>query len=806
MAANPQAGHTASPEELALQCYHASKGAVVLLGPKSKRPLELPNGRCKKWKGVLVTLEDLRIHVRNGGNFGIKTGTPSGLDICDIDAPEEYLELVERLKALTPYTQTGGGGFHFWFEHHPRVRKNRTAALPGIDIKTTDGYAVAPGSVHDETGVVYELFGRLEDAVQWPQDLLDMLFPDSPGTSCAGSLPTPPPPGFLTPYVAKALESAIDNVQAAPVGIRNDTLNRESFGLGGLAHLGLDRTDVEPALIQSAVTAGLSETEARATFNSGWENGLNSPRSVEVSRQNHTAPEENGTTRRAQERTCVPIESPIPLELTEDAWPDPNPAGVVMHVVPEVEPEMLPPCIGDWVLDAADRMQTAPDYMAVSACVMMGNLIGRQLVIRPKHHDNWSIYPNLWGCLVGNSSMMKTPAITETRKILDIIDQENIAAHNTALDEWRPQARLFEAKKKAAMKKAEHPSTSDEVRQNVIDSIPEPPPMPELKRIYTNSCTIQKLTVILKGSPNGILVLRDELAGWVNSFEKKGHEDDRPFYLEGWSGNGRYWEDTIYRGSNVVDGLCIGVLGGATPGGMSNIVKEALGNKQGADGLLQRFSMIAYPARLDKFVWTDRSPDENAFRAAEAAFRRCAAVDLTRIKAERLLYPGSIPFLRFDSNAQELFKEWHTDLQQRLLHSDDHDALLSHIKKFNEMVCGLALTFHVATDGTGPVTETSLLRAIRWAEYAEAHARKLYSQGGPAGTLLSHIERGDLKNNFTERDVREKGWSGLTVDETVGNALDKLVENGYIRAVEKKGLGRPTTTYLLHPKYRRNDQ
>lgn len=802
MAANLRQSIDDTLKQVVTECYNAAKGAVLLLGAKSKRPVEIKPGKFMKWKGVSVRLDELIKHIRNDGNYGIKTGTVSGFDVCDIDTPESYPELVERLKKYTPYTSTGGGGFHFWFRHHPRVTKNKTAAIPGIDVKTADGYVVGPGSVHNETGAVYELFGRLEDAAEWPEDLLDMLFPDTPGRSPVSNPPAPLPPDSVTPYAAKALESAIETVQAAPEGQRNDTLNREAYGLGGLAHLGLDCEEVENVLIRAAITSGLSEGEARGTFKSGWTKGTMSPRTIE-NNQLPGAPLDWNSVTSANGIGHIQDESETSIEITGEEWPDPKPAVSMTSEVPTVEPEMLPSCLCDWILDAADRMQTAPDYMAVSACVMMGNLIGRQLVLRPKHYDNWVIYSNLWGCLVGNSSMMKTPAITETRKILDKIDQENIQAHNAAIMEWNPKMKKWDAANKAATKKAENPRTSEEERQTTIDSIPLPPEMPELKRIYTNSCTIQKLTVILKGNPNGILVLRDELAGWFRSFEKKGHEDDRPFYLEGWSGNGRYWDDTISRGSNHVEGLCIGVLGGATPGGMSTIVKETLGKQEGADGLLQRFGLIAYPANLDNFVWTDRPPDEKAFTAAETAFRCCAAVDLAHIQAERPPFPGSIPFLRFAPNAQEIYREWYTDLHQRLLHSEENDALISHLKKLNETVCGLALTFHVATYGVGPVGEVPILQAIRWAEYAEAHARKLYGLGCPETILLKRIEKGDLKDGFTAHDVHERDWSGLTISEAVDDALDKLVKNGHIRATGKRGPGRPTVMYLLHPKYRK---
>lgn len=37
---------------------------------------------------------------------------------------------------------------------------------------------------------------------------------------------------------------------------------------------------------------------------------------------------------------------------------------------------------------------------------------------------------------------------------------------------------------------------------------------------------------ILSHNPGGVLIYRDELMGFLESWEKKGHESDRSFYLE----------------------------------------------------------------------------------------------------------------------------------------------------------------------------------------------------------------------------------------------------------------------------------
>ena len=44
--------------------------------------------------------------------------------------------------------------------------------------------------------------------------------------------------------------------------------------------------------------------------------------------------------------------------------------------------------------------------------------------------------------------------------------------------------------------------------------------------------TLEKMHEILSHNPGGVLIYRDELMGFLESWEKKGHESDRSFYLE----------------------------------------------------------------------------------------------------------------------------------------------------------------------------------------------------------------------------------------------------------------------------------
>lgn len=53
-----------------------------------------------------------------------------------------------------------------------------------------------------------------------------------------------------------------------------------------------------------------------------------------------------------------------------------------------------------------------------------------------------------------------------------------------------------------------------------------------------------------------------------------GHENDREFYLESWSGKGDYDVDRIGRGSLFVPALCVSIFGSIQPGPLSKHIRK----------------------------------------------------------------------------------------------------------------------------------------------------------------------------------------------------------------------------------------
>jgi len=69
-------------------------------------------------------------------------------------------------------------------------------------------------------------------------------------------------------------------------------------------------------------------------------------------------------------------------------------------------------------------------------------------------------------------------------------------------------------------------------------------------------------------------VLRDELAGMFEQFDREDRVSDRAFYLEGWNGLNPYTSDRSTRGTTHADAVCISLLGGIQPGKLRRTCRQ----------------------------------------------------------------------------------------------------------------------------------------------------------------------------------------------------------------------------------------
>ncbi|HEX8236060.1 MAG TPA: YfjI family protein [Abditibacteriaceae bacterium] len=500
--------------------------------------------------------------------------------------------------------------------------------------------------------------------------------------------------------------------------------------------------------------------------------------------------------------------------LAEAFREPPRPLTVDLLPVSLLEPQLIPEPFREWLFDIADSMSVPLDYPTAAALVTTGATVGRQIAIRPKRYDNgWSVPGNLWGCVIGRPGAQKTPACDEALAPLKRLAAERMEQFEAIKKIHEAQELISEIHvkntKNELQKAMKRRASDDELQHLALSATAENDSEPPTCRRYiANDTTMEALGMVLLENPRGVLVQRDELAGFLKSFEKQGHETDRAFYLEGWNGNGDFTFDRVIRGiGQHLKSVCISVFGTTQPGVLAPFLRN--GSGENADGLIQRFQIAVYPDAVP-FRLSDRQRNATAKNRAHAIFKALDELDPASIGATVDDW-SPIPYLRFSPEAQALFNDWWNDLETNKLRAGEVPAIESHLAKYRSLMPKLALLFHLIEVVDGKASEVVDVRAAgmaaAWCDYLESHARRIYQMaydGDPEPALrLAERIRQSLPNPFKPRDVLRKGWSGLDTFDDVQRALNLLEERGWVQSVivpapGEKG-GRPLQQVYINP-------
>lgn len=494
-----------------------------------------------------------------------------------------------------------------------------------------------------------------------------------------------------------------------------------------------------------------------------------------------------------------------------DGWPEPQPLPDGLLPVAPFEYALLPDTLTPWARDICERVQCAPDFVAVAIMAGLGSIIGRKLGIRPQARTDWTVTPNQWALIVGRPGVLKSPAIEAALSPIKRLAALATAAHKAEMEQHRIALRVAKLAAEEGEKSA----------RKLLGKMPgadvshllstEEPEAPTLRRYIAVNSNAASLGELHRQNPNGLLVHRDEIVSLLRSLDREDQAEERGFYMTGANGDSAYTFDRIGRGLNLhIPAVCLSLLGSTQPGRIAEYVRHAVRGGAGDDGLIQRFGLLVWPDTGGEWRNVDRRPDGDAKKEVHRVFDYLDKLDPATVGAQQDTDPNDdpegIPFLRFSQEAGEAFLEWRSDLEKRLRGGDLHPALESHLAKYRKLVPSLALILHLANNGTGPVSERATLQALAWAEYLETHARRAYSsvsapEVSAAKAIIHRIRKGDLPREFSGWQVWRHGWAMLADRELVADALRLLTDLGWLAVTMRDDTGgRPATTFAVNPR------
>lgn len=701
-------------------------------------------------------------------NVGIATGRVSNIVVLDEDLyrnPEGLQPLEAELGKLPPTLEarTRAGGRHRYFKYPGAadLSSYNGKLAPNVDLKANGGYVVAPPSFveMDEKGPA----GKYE----WCSDRAASELPPAWVRRLEALKTRAPSRPVASNDDLSAGLSVYSVPDRVPEGQRNEALLRY---VGSLRGKGID----EAAIL-----------EAARDFNRArCEEPLDDAEVVDIV---------------GRYANASSVRTATPPDVTE--WPDPKPIAAALPSVMAFDARWLPNSFTAFVEDHAELMQCASDFIAVPLMIGAAAALGNKIVVAPKAHDTgWLVTAVLWGGVVGRPGSMKSPAQDAALRPLTLIEGQLVRAYDTkrqqyALDKMAYDAAIAGARKAAAKGQA-------------VSTLPAEPEEPQPERLLVNDSTVQKLGEILRWSPFGVLIARDELVSLMEQLNADGQEGARGFYLTGWNGLNSYRIDRIGRGSYIVPRLALWLCGGIQPSKLQPYVRQAAQGGSGDDGFLQRVQLLVWPDAPSNWRNVDRPPNLAAMRLVDDTFLMLRNLDPIAIGCEIDGLGGRPPWLHFTTEAQEAFDSWRTKLEDSLRKGDKHPALESHLAKYRSLIPAIALVTHLAEGRTGPVGLVPLQKAMAWGYYLNSHAKRVYASatnaaGFSAKALADKIRAGKLQDGFCGRDVHRHGWSFLGTAEEVTQALEWLVDAGWLRggrSLPGTNGGRPKEIFTVNPK------
>ena len=408
----------------------------------------------------------------------------------------------------------------------------------------------------------------------------------------------------------------------------------------------------------------------------------------------------------------------LPVDTSPEPWPMPDLDLASADPTPPpalAVRNLFPAPWAEWIEAAAECKGAPVDYVATALLSVAGGLIGNARWAQP--WNGWQEPPALNAALIGDPSSGKSPgldALTIPLTAIEADDNADLAErkrqHATDKQAAGDRRTTWQAEVKTA--------TSHGAPPPLMPADAEDPPPPQRRRVYSVDPTVEKAARMSAANPRGLLLHRDELAGWVAGMDRysNGAGSDRAFWLQAYGG--RAWApDRVKDGDSEVFAphLTWAIVGTIQPDRLRSLLMSG-----DNDGLAARF-LYAWPA-------PQRPP-----RPRDGLRTEQAQPWLTRLRALPWTPPEPV-MVPFSSGAAEALQCWREEAAE--MEQGTHGLFLSWLGKLPGFAVRLSLIFAYlewCSEGTGDppavISERDVGRALDFlADYAVPMARRCFGE------------------------------------------------------------------------------
>ena len=325
-------------------------------------------------------------------------------------------------------------------------------------------------------------------------------------------------------------------------------------------------------------------------------------------------------------------------------------------------------------------------------------------------------------------------------------------------------------------------------------------PKPVLQRVTVSDATTESLAPILAENPRGIVMIKDELSGWVAAMNqyKGGKGADRQFFLSCWSGEPAIVDRKTQGEPIFVSHPFLNVMGGIQPDMLSTLTQD----NNRADGFLDRL-LFTYPEPLGALQWVDQGVDPEVQCAWADTLNLLFQLQMRHCDDRAIEMPQIV---HFTSQARARWVAWHDSNAEEIASTTLPEVFKGPWRKMRSYCARLALVVHMlrlvcheTTDEN--VDAESVTRAIQLIDYFKSHAKKVYGQ-------LNHDQddrRVDqlvtwIQNHGGEccsRDLVRSNAANIKKTTDANKMLKDLVDRGLGHFDDRPGGNNRKVTYFV---------
>ena len=262
--------------------------------------------------------------------------------------------------------------------------------------------------------------------------------------------------------------------------------------------------------------------------------------------------------------------------------------------------DALPNPIRGFVDAGARAIGCDVSYLALPLLTAIAAAIGNTRRLELKR--GWSVPPILWGAIVGESGTAKTPAFQLVLRPVRERQRKALERHAEKMKQY--EANLARWEKDMTAWKRDKDAPSDP---------PEKPDPPQAERFIVSDTTVEALAPILLANPRGLLLARDELAGWLGSFDRYAGKGKSGADSANWLSMFNAESIIVDRKTGIprtihVPQAAVCVSGGIQPA----ILQRALGLEHRESGLAARLLLTCPPRKVKRWTEADIDPSVEA--------------------------------------------------------------------------------------------------------------------------------------------------------------------------------------------------